>query len=132
MTAQHINFIAPLNTQTLQWIEKQLDLELPHLYAHILSEYPFAPTSFAFVHDLWGDARTIVESNLLLREEFSSFWTSHFLAIGRDDVGGVYFLDTHIPDSPVFSTHTGECADAKVVNCEQEAESLTQWIELIG
>lgn len=91
------------DSECIARIEEQLSIKLPVAYARELSNYPFATNSPRYHDPFWGDAEAIVENNLLLRKGFGSCnWPEDYLAIGNDDVGNIYFIQSDNDNSPVF------------------------------
>jgi len=87
----------------IQRVAETLGVTLPEDYVQMLRS--LQPDDIEYLqYDLFTTGREITESNQELRKTgfFGQKWPAHYLAIGSDPFGNLYFLDLSTPGSAVF------------------------------
>lgn len=114
-------------------IEVELGLTLPVDYQQALLHYPFAPETDAYYYTLFGDAEYLVDANRAYREGgfFGQDWPPHYLVVGDDGAGNVYFLDLVRESSPVFFADHEITSASDSLAVTEEAPNIGAWVQQV-
>ncbi|RYZ73300.1 MAG: hypothetical protein EOP09_02110 [Proteobacteria bacterium] len=95
-----------VQAQDCDLIDRQLALTLPVAYREIMLSYPFANLKHFEVRELLDGASEVVDLNQWLRVNglYGKAWSSHQFCMGKDEVGGWYYLDTSEEGTAVYLT----------------------------
>ena len=124
---------ATFTTESIRHIEQQLGLTMPEDYYQVLLAYPFERDSDSYDWNLFGEAETILKENQVYRDIgfFGQKWPNNYLVIGGDGLGNIYYLDLSRKDSPVFFADHESTSYSQVIESEEVAPSVAQWVEQI-
>ena len=122
---------AVFDEESLHRLERELGVSLPDTYRRVLLDYPFEVDSYTYWWDLFGNVDRIIEYNTECRDNgfFGQAWPSHYLVIGGDGTGGVYFLDLKKERDRIFYAEheTTAWSDAlAITEAKEDAEEFEE------
>lgn len=126
----HSNVMTLFTPKDIQYLEQELDIQLPETYKTFLLEQSSKPV-FREVAGEFGDTiEWLIESNFYCRTHsfFGQLWPQNFIVIHSDGSGNLYFLDVARPVSPVFlADHELTASQSRLV-VEEQALTFAAWI----
>lgn len=122
-----------MTAEDVSKIELEIGLALPADYQQVLLRYPFASEGNAYCDELFGDAGYLIDTNRAYREGsfFGQTWPRHYLIIGDDGAGNVYFLDLARESLSVFVADHETTSARNYLAVSEEAPSLGALVQQI-
>lgn len=110
----------------IERIEKGLQVALPRAYRELLLSYPFADDPDPYGWHMFGHMNTIIGENKAYRKIgfFGPPWPAHYLAIGGDGFGNLYFLDLSRGDETVLFADHDAASEFDGIDMYEEAPNL--------
>ncbi len=118
------------NSAQINEIENKLQVTLPLPYRELMLSYPFADDPNPDAWEMLGNAKIVIAENTAYRKEgfFGFEWPPHYLVIGGDGFGNLYFLDLSRGDETVFFADHEMTSSVNGIDIYQETSSLGEWI----
>jgi hypothetical protein len=124
-----------MNSDKLQNIENELNIELPEEYKKIQKNYPFDNFSEKTQKMFSGDCKEILEVNTQLRKNGykENLWPSNFFAIGYAEVSdknnAIYFINLQKKDSQkIFVAEEDKKFNPKAIGSLKRHDTFAKFI----
>lgn len=114
----------------IERIEGDLQVILPQAYRELLLSFPFADDPDPYDWEMFGHVNTIIGENKMYRRDgfFGPQWPAHYLVIGGDGCGNLYFLDLSKGDDVVFFADHDGTSEFDGIDMYEETPNLAEWI----